>query len=142
MNFIRPLDFLKSSNKALPFELIDGMPLTRKGIYNFDPALVDRYYEHLSRSITNESTQVAKGYFITVSAITASQDMASRLYSAFSSPLMEAMEGAAAAHIAALYKIPIIEIRAASNFVGERDKTKWEINKAVRHIAEMLTANL
>jgi futalosine hydrolase len=118
------------------------MPSTRKGRYEFDPALVDRFYEHLSPILSKKSILVAKGRFITVSAITSSQIMASRIYSAFSSPLMEAMEGAAAAHIAALYKIPIIEIRAASNFVGERDKTKWEINKAVRHIAEMLTANL
>lgn len=36
----------------------------------------------------------------------------------------EAMEGAAFAHIARLYKIPMVEIRAASNFVGERDKAK------------------
>jgi futalosine hydrolase len=124
-------------NEALPFDLIDSMPLTRKGRYDFDPDLVNKYYENLSRSVTDKPIQVAKGPFITVSAITASHTLANRLYSAFS-PLMEAMEGAAAAHIAALYKIPMIEIRTASNFVGERDKGKWNINKAVQHIAEFM----
>ena len=129
-------------NEALPFELINSMPSTRKGRYEFEPALVDGFYEHLTPILSKKSIQVAKGHFITVSAITSSQLLASRIHSVFSSPLMEAMEGAAAAHIAALYKIPIIEIRAASNFVGERDKTKWDIDTAVKHITEILIAAL
>ena len=47
---------------------------------------------------------------------------------------MEAMEGAASAHVASLYKVPMIEIRVASNFVGERDKTKWDMEKAAKHL--------
>ncbi len=44
------------------------------------------------------------------------------------------MEGAACSHIAALYDIPVIEIRSASNFVGERDKSKWDIDLAIKHL--------
>ncbi len=57
---------------------------------------------------------------------------------------MEAMEGAAALHVATLYHVPIIEIRAASNFVGERDKDKWDFPLAcdrVRQICDVVIAN-
>jgi futalosine hydrolase len=126
-------------NKPLPFDLIDSVVSTREGRYVFDPETVNRFYDHLHSYFADGHTQVAKGAFITVSAISGSQEVASQLYSAFS-PVMENMEGAAAAHIAALYKIPLIEIRAASNFVGERDKTKWDIDKAVKGIAGFLVS--
>ena len=125
-------------NAALPFELIDSVPSTREGRYYFDSDLTDRFYKYLFHNVSNDlSVKVAKGAFITVSTITGTQDMAGRIYSAFS-PVMESMEGAAAAHVAALYNVPVIEFRAVSNFVGERDKTKWDIDKAVRQIENAL----
>jgi futalosine hydrolase len=57
---------------------------------------------------------------------------------------MESMEGAAAFHVAALYDVPIIEIRAASNFVGDRDKDRWDFAVAcerVRQICETVIAH-
>jgi futalosine hydrolase len=50
---------------------------------------------------------------------------------------MESMEGAAAAHVAALYQVPMVEIRAASNRVGDRDKTRWDIPAAVQTVADI-----
>jgi futalosine hydrolase len=47
---------------------------------------------------------------------------------------MEAMEGAASAHVAALYHIPMVEVRSASNFVGERDKSKWDLDLAIERL--------
>jgi futalosine hydrolase len=41
------------------------------------------------------------------------------------------MEGAAAAHICALYGVPFLEIRAISNFVGDRDRGTWAVEEAV-----------
>ena len=78
---------------------------------------------------------MVKGPFITVSTLTSSFDQAGRLHAALS-PVMEAMEGAASAHIAALYKVPFIEVRAASNFTGERDKGKWDVEMAAKHLGE------
>nr|NJM04329.1 hypothetical protein [Desulfobacula sp.] len=49
---------------------------------------------------------------------------------------MEAMEGAASAHIAALYRVPFLEVRAASNVAGERDKGKWDPERAAKHLEE------
>lgn len=118
-------------NMSLPFDLIEDKPLSRKGIYPFEQDRVDHIHKILSRALATHQINIIKGPFITVSSITSSFEQASRLYSTFS-PVMEAMEGAACAHIAALYDIPIIEIRSASNFVGERDKSKWDIDLAVK----------
>ena len=40
------------------------------------------------------------------------------------------MEGAAIAHICAMYDIPMIEIRGISNIVENRDIKKWDIQLA------------
>lgn len=44
---------------------------------------------------------------------------------------IESMEGAALHYVALLEKIPFLQIRSLSNFVGERDKSKWEMDKAI-----------
>jgi futalosine hydrolase len=45
--------------------------------------------------------------------------------------LVESMEGAAAAHICALYGAPFLEVRGISNVVGDRDRASWEVSRAV-----------
>ena len=120
-------------NLPLPFDLIDACPLTRKGIYLFEKDRVDHTHEILSRSLSSNKINIIKGPFITVSTLTSSLRQVDTLYSTFS-PVMEAMEGAACAHVAARYDIPFIEVRAASNYVGERDKSKWDIGLAAKHL--------
>ncbi len=125
---------------CLPFDLIENRSLTRQGIYSIDPNLFELYHGLLTREFTDP---IVRGNFITVSSITASLDQAQKYYQFFSC-VMEAMEGAAALHVATLYHVPIIEIRAASNFVGERDKDKWDFPLAcdrVRQICDVVIAN-
>jgi futalosine hydrolase len=43
----------------------------------------------------------------------------------------ESMEGAAAAHICALYGVPFLEVRGISNLVVDRDRSSWEVDRAV-----------
>ncbi len=45
--------------------------------------------------------------------------------------LAESMEGAAAAHICALFGVPFLEIRGISNLVGDRDRECWQVERAV-----------
>lgn len=114
----------------LPFDLIEHQPLTRQGIYGFDPDLVKSYQGIFTQALGGE---IAQGKFITVSSITASLDQAQKIFSAFS-PIMEAMEGAAAAHVAALCQVPLIEIRAGSNWVGERNRERWNFPLACNRV--------
>ena len=40
------------------------------------------------------------------------------------------MEGAALAHVAAIYGVPLLELRAVSNLVEDRDLSRWRIREA------------
>jgi len=120
----------------LPFDLIKADPLSRKGIYLFEPDRIDFFRDRLSRALSCHEIKLTKGPFITVSAITSSFEQADRVYSVVS-PVMEAMEGAASSHIAALYGIPFVEMRSASNFAGERDRAKWDIIRAAKQLGRV-----
>ncbi len=49
---------------------------------------------------------------------------------------LENMEGAAAALSCAAYGVRLIELRAVSNLAGEKDKSKWNIHRALDHLAK------
>ena len=53
-------------------------------------------------------------------------------------PALESMEGAALHYVCLQEKIPFIQLRAVSNYTGERDKSKWEIIKAVQNLNKEL----
>lgn len=130
---------------ALPFDLIENQPATRQGRFFFNPDICCRacsiIKSHAVFEKGYEGVKVICGDFITVSTITATAWRTSALFNAFS-PCMESMEGAAAAHVASLYNIPFVEIRAASNIVGIRDKSQWNIPLAVKRTCLALTALL
>ncbi len=46
----------------------------------------------------------------------------------------ESMEGAALHYVALQEKIPFLQLRSLSNFIGERDKTKWQLEKAIQKL--------
>jgi futalosine hydrolase len=50
------------------------------------------------------------------------------------------MEGAAIAHVAALYGIPAGEIRGISNRAGNRDRSSWRVADAAAAAQEALLA--
>ena len=128
-----PSDYL--SPHDLPFELIDKTPSTKSGLYSFNKKYTDLAYQILATNNLAKEYSISKGLIITVSTITSTQETTAHLYKTFS-PLMEAMEGAALAHVASLYNIPFLEIRSGSNFVGERDKKQWNTSLASKNISK------
>ena len=48
------------------------------------------------------------------------------------------MEGAALHYICLQEEIPFVQIRTVSNYVGERDKTKWKIKEAFENLNDEL----
>ncbi|MCX6293028.1 MAG: futalosine hydrolase, partial [Sphingobacteriales bacterium] len=46
---------------------------------------------------------------------------------------IESMEGAALHFVCLQERIPFLQIRGISNFVGERDKSKWDLKSAVEN---------
>ncbi len=53
---------------------------------------------------------------------------------------IETMEGAALHYVCLQEKISFMQIRSVSNFVGERDKSKWKIKDAFENLNTELTA--
>ena len=47
---------------------------------------------------------------------------------------IESMEGAALHYVGLMENIPFLQIRSLSNFVGERDKDKWQIKEAISNL--------
>lgn len=80
-----------------------------------------------------------EGPFLTVSTVTTTAARAKALETAFS-PVMESMEGAAAAQVTAAFGLPFLEIRAVSNMVGPRDRSFWDIPLAARNVQAAVSA--
>ncbi len=68
--------------------------------------------------------------FVTVNTCTGSDDAAREIESRTGGGV-ESMEGAAIAHVAAMYGIPMGEVRGISNPVGRRDRSAWRLKDAV-----------
>lgn len=122
----------------LPFDLIPGNPESRQGRFPVSQKHADHALKVLKNGFSREKLTIMKAGFITVSTVTASDASAQRLFSNFHQPCMEAMEGAASAQVAALYKVDFMEIRAGSNRVGNRDKSSWQIPLAVHRLSTAL----
>lgn len=48
--------------------------------------------------------------------------------------IIESMEGAAFHYVCLQEAVPFVQLRAVSNFVGERDKTKWLMKDAIENL--------
>jgi futalosine hydrolase len=112
----------------LPFPLIQT---TSESYYGNYPT--SEFYCMMAFDILSQ-TQPANVHikmipFITVSTITASKRRTEQLFTKYQAG-MENMEGAGVAHVALLYNKPFLEMRAASNYVGIRDKGKWKSDMA------------
>lgn len=47
---------------------------------------------------------------------------------------IESMEGAALHYVALMENLPFLQLRSISNFVGERDKSKWALQQAIERL--------
>lgn len=67
---------------------------------------------------------------LTINEISTSQSRIQQLQQKYS-PAVESMEGAAFHYTGIMESIPFMQIRGISNYVGERDKSKWEMQEAI-----------
>lgn len=74
---------------------------------------------------------------VTISEISTRPERIQQLQQKYQ-PVVESMEGAAFHYVALTEKIPFIQLRAISNFVGERDKTKWKMKDSIALLNEKL----
>lgn len=74
------------------------------------------------------------GNFVTVSATSATRQRGAMLAARFQG-LCENMEGAAAARVCAEFSLPLLEVRAVSNLVEDRNLTHWKMAEACSTVA-------
>lgn len=112
-------DFLSMERLNLPLATINGLTY-----YNEFPMFIpDRLREmislHGSKAFDIKS-KILIGNFVTVSTCTGMLKKAKEIRKRFNG-ICENMEGASIAHISLLYKVPVIEIRAISNIIKDRE---------------------
>ena len=121
-----------------------GFPLLKDDREYYNTFPLDMEMARLAVQVSrNCDFVVNSGNFITVSQCSGTLESGEILRKRWNG-ICENMEGAAVAHIAALYSIPMIEIRGISNMIEDRDMKKWDIEKAAsncnRAVIELVRA--
>lgn len=78
---------------------------------------------------------------ITTNEITTSRQKI-RLYRDKFNPSVESLEGAALHYVCLMEKIPFLQIRSISNYIGERNKKKWRLEESIANLNKELIALL
>ena len=133
-----PDGWLSAADLGLPIAQVDGVELG--GVFPLDPSLVEAALAAVATiEWPGSLTIVHAGPCLTSSQATGRQADADALYERWGA-LAESMEGAAAAHICALYGVPFLEVRGISNLVGDRDRDSWQVERAVAVAGEAALA--
>lgn len=108
----------------------------------FDMGLPQITTPYTGKSLLNNSAKLRQYNLplvkaVTISEITTRRERIGQLQQKYQ-PVVESMEGAAFHYIALSEKIPFMQLRAISNMVGERDKSKWKMKEAIQLLNEKL----
>lgn len=108
-----------------------GIPLLRRSegdAFNEIPLPAERVAA-ASAALTDCGVSHQTGPFITVSTCSGTAARGAELRERHDA-IVESMEGAAYAHVAALYDVPCVEVRGVSNAVEDRDLSRWKLEEA------------
>jgi len=70
---------------------------------------------------------------ISVNQISTSAEMI-KFYRKTFNPVIESMEGAALHYVCLMENIPFIQLRSISNYIGERNKKKWDMQDSIKNL--------
>jgi futalosine hydrolase len=74
---------------------------------------------------------------VSVNHITTSMQMI-QFYKDKFQPTIESMEGTALHYVCMMEKIPFLQVRSASNYIGERNKKNWKMKEAIISLNKVL----
>lgn len=106
----------------------DTEPFTNKGLHN--PWLSK--YNLLALPVVNS---------VTINEVTTNTQRWQQIVNKYN-PFVESMEGACLHYACLQHNIPFIQLRATSNYIGERDKTKWKMKEAIGNLNNVLVEYL
>ncbi|MGQ0738565.1 MAG: futalosine hydrolase [Bacteroidota bacterium] len=95
----------------------------------------------MNRSTEMSKIKLKKVKAISVNCISSSKEMI-RLHRDRYHPVLESMEGAALHYVCLMERVPFIQIRAISNYIGERNKNKWKLKEAIINLNNELISLL
>ncbi|MBN8860581.1 MAG: futalosine hydrolase [Sphingobacteriales bacterium] len=113
----------------------------------FDMNLADNIFPFSAKMLVNTHTPLlntiklkpVRG--ISINEITTDKQRIQQMMRKYNA-MVESMEGAAFHYVCLQEYIPFVQLRAVSNFVGERDKTKWQMREAIENLNRELIALL
>lgn len=79
--------------------------------------------------------KIVKG--ISVNQISTSKKMI-KFYRGVFDPVTESMEGAALHYVCLMTNVPFIQLRSISNYIGERNKKKWDMMESINNLNNSL----
>ena len=123
-------------------ESIADLGVREKGIFTdlFDSQLIkENEAPFKKRKLINQGVKLFNvlktdtAAAVTINEITTSPKRIKEIIEAHS-PVLESMEGAALHYVGGITKTPFIQIRAVSNYVGERNKAKWKLKESIEQL--------
>jgi futalosine hydrolase len=82
---------------------------------------------------------IVYGPSLTVSQVSGDGGVAAERFARYQ-PLAENMEGSAVAQTCLRFRVPMLECRAISNRAGDRDKGRWQLDRALAHCHAVIAA--
>jgi len=127
-------------------ETIGDCGVTEQGVFKdvFDLKLADESkFPFIEKKLVNPYCSNWKKYGfrfvsgVTVNKITTAPEIFDQLKQQYSAEI-ESMEGAALHYVCLQQKIPFMQIRAISNYVGERNKANWKLHGSITTLNKTL----
>ena len=114
---------------GIPVVQIDGV--AHYNTYPCDTERTSKAHQFLSQRYT-----VGLGPFATVQEVSGTSDLGAQRRGRIPDAICESMEGAAAAQLCALYGVDFVQLRAISNVVENRDRSRWNLPLACERSQE------
>ncbi|MDZ4795840.1 MAG: futalosine hydrolase [Bacteroidota bacterium] len=113
----------------------------------FDMELVQQNQFPFTKGwLVNKGEVLKKGKLKKVNGISVNEITTSRrkieLYKEKFFPVVESMEGAALHYVGLMEKIPFVQLRAVSNYAGERNKKNWNLKESILNLNNELISLL
>jgi len=91
----------------------------------------------VNKSAVLKKTRLKKVKGVSVNEITTSKQKV-KLYKETFNPAVESMEGAALHYVCLMENVPFIQLRSISNYIGERNKKKWDMQDSIKYLNKEL----
>ena len=131
LGVVTPAGWRSAEEIGIPVAEVDG-----ESRYNRYPLAADLTRAAAAALEERMEARVALGPFVTVQACSGTAALGRERASRAPGALCESMEGAAAAQLCWIYGVPLVEVRAISNRVEDRDTSGWDLPLASRRAQE------